>query len=276
MHVATELLDQPVHDRHAQTRAAGAAPGREEGLEQPCLRQLVHADAGVANGQTNEGAGNGPSGGEPVRGLQVSRPKRQAELAALGHGVACVGGQVHHDLFDRPGAGEDLIEPVGRLDLDIDVLGQQAAQGRLEVGDQLPQVEWLDLELLAPTEGEELLDELLTAGDGRFQFFNVIGRLTVGLGQLIGEEFGVDLHHGQQVVEVVSHSACQLTHRLHLLGLAELLLQLHALGEVADRAQQSGLAFELDDPRRDLRGQDAAVAMDQAILRWALGAAPQE
>ncbi len=74
-----------------------------------------------------------------------------------------------------------------RLDLNLDVLGQQAAQGRLEVGDHLPQIERLDLELLTPTEGNELLDQLFTASHGRLQFLDVRGPLTVRLSQLIGE-----------------------------------------------------------------------------------------
>jgi hypothetical protein len=61
-------------------------------------------------------------------------------------------------------------------------------------------------------------------------------------GEILGEDLGVADHHRQQVVEVVGDPARELAHRLHLLRLAQLLLELHPLRDVADDAEHVGRA----------------------------------
>ena len=51
---------------------------------------------------------------------------------------------------------------------------------------------------------------------------------------------------GEQVVEVVSHTARKLTDGLHLLGLAELLLETLALCDVIETAKHGLFALILD------------------------------
>ncbi len=67
--------------------------------------------------------------------------------------------------------------------------------------------------------------------------------------------------------------ARQLADRFHLLRLAELFLELETFGEVPDRAEQGRHTFVLDDARRDLRRNIAAVLVNQSVLRRTLGAA---
>ena len=60
--------------------------------------------------------------------------------------------------------------------------------------------------------------------------------------QLLGEVLGIAEDDGQQIVEIMRHAAGELTHRLHLLGLGEFLIELVDGGALA--LEQFGGAVE--------------------------------
>ncbi len=72
--------------------------------------------------------------------------------------------------------------------------------------------------------------------------------------------------HRQQVVEVVSHAAGEPADALHALGQEHLLLQVLALGDVADRGHPQRAVADLDGLRAHLDGDDGAVGAQQAVL----------
>ncbi len=81
-------------------------------------------------------------------------------------------------------------------------------------------------------EGEQLARQRPCPGRGPNDRLG-IGTAVVILGQRLRQELGVSVDGGQQVVEVVGDPARQPTDRLHLLGLAELDLELLVPGDVA-------------------------------------------
>ena len=84
------------------------------------------------------------------------------------------------------------------------------------------------------------------------------------LGKLLAKELGIAADDGQDVVEVVSDPAGEASDRLHLLGLAHLLLELLPAGDVLDhrdrQAGRSGVA------EVDVGVDDLSVASDETPL----------
>jgi hypothetical protein len=111
-------------------------------------------------------------------------------------------------------------------------IGGRLAPVKLDhAGDQVIRRHAHRLQWLEPGEGEQPLRQLPTA-QGRIEriVHQLAGLRAVhrpGTGQA---EIGDD--HTQKIVEVVRKAAGQGTDRLHLLGLAELLLNADALGDV--------------------------------------------
>ena len=66
---------------------------------------------------------------------------------------------------------------------------------------------------------------------------------------------------GEQVVEVVSDAACQLADGLHLLGLAQLLLEAEPLGDVLGEHEPGAPAFELDPVRENFHVDEGPVLL---------------
>ena len=86
-----------------------------------------------------------------------------------------------------------------------------------------------------------------------------------------GNSFGQDLRvaedDGQQIVEVVSHAAGQTADSLHLLRLAQSLLERHPLGDVMHQRRHAEHSTRLVDERRvvPVTSDRAAVLRDVVI-----------
>ena len=80
----------------------------------------------------------------------------------------------------------------------------------------------------------------------------------LGLVDRLEKHLGVTGDRRQEVVEVVGDPSGQATHRLHLLGLEELLLELLALGHVQEEAE------DLPAPLR--RGHQGLLVLDPPVL----------
>ncbi len=131
------------------------------------------------------------------------------------------------------------------------------AQQVREIGDQLADIRQFRVERLAPLEGQQLLRQL-GAVIGR------ILRLAQQDAQFLIVEPSLDhleiaADDGEEVVEVVGDAAGQLAHRLHLLGLAQLLFHPVAAGEVADEAGEDALAAGAGLADRQFHGKAGAV-----------------
>jgi hypothetical protein len=99
------LGDDAVHHGQAEAGPLAGALGGEEGIEHPRPRRLVHARAGVGDGQQHVRsrlrAGR-------VRGRRIREHdggRRDGETAARRHGVTHVDGEIHHHLLELAGIG---------------------------------------------------------------------------------------------------------------------------------------------------------------------------
>jgi hypothetical protein len=136
---------------------------------------------------------------------------RASEALALRHGVACVDGEVHQDLLDLAAVGLDLAE-VGRdVDLDLDVLADQALDHADEAADDLAEIEDGRYEHLLAAESQELARQ---GGGALARMLNLLHLcpclvVEVGMDQ---KAIAVAEDRGQKVVEVVRHAAGELAH----------------------------------------------------------------
>ena len=155
----------------------------------------------------------------------VSRPPDR-------HRVASVDRQVDEDLFHRCGIDHDGSQ-IGRERGDqLHVLVDQTAQQFLELLHQRIDVDQLRLQHLPAAEREQLSRERRRALPGRLNL-QQIRTQRILLRDLVEDQVAIAENRGQQIVEVVGHSACELTDRLHLLRLAELLFEPAPLRDVA-------------------------------------------
>ena len=162
------------------------------------------------------------------------------QQAAVGHRVAGVDGDVEQRGFELGAVGLDRAG-VGREDRpDLDPLAQRAVEQVGHAADQLVDVDDLGAERLAAGEGEQL------AGQRRRPRRRLDDRLGVAEALVVGqrgaaEHVGRALDDGQQIVEIVGDAAGQLAERLHLVGLAQLVL---GLGALADLDLQFGIGAD--------------------------------
>ena len=86
--------------------------------------------------------------------------------------------------------------------------------------------------------------------------------------EVVLQQFDLAAHHRQHVVEVVGDAAGQPRHRLHLLGLEQLLPEVGALGDVAqgDHLERSGDVAAPQGRFADLDPDDGAASIDQSGL----------
>ena len=157
------------------------------------------------------------------------------ERAAVGHGVACVHGEVEHRIRQqRPiathggfGAGRDgdLHAPVERASRKIDDFREHGCQRErlLPLG-------------VASRQREQAACEIGPFECGAFDAGGVFTYFDGVIGVLL-HEFGVPNDAREQVVEVVRHAACQLTYCFELGALRELLREAALLGDVVYDSQ---------------------------------------
>ena len=124
----------------------------------------------------------------------------------------------------------------------LDLLAQQPREHAVHALDHVVEAEHLRLEHLLAAVREQLLGQRRGPFAGAAHLLDVAAHRVV-VGHLGEGEVAVARDRGQQVVEVVRDPARELADRLHLLRLAELLLEVEALRLVdAERGQALELA----------------------------------
>ena len=148
----------------------------------------------------------------------------------FGHRVACVDGEVHEHLLELVRVGEHGVQGRRERRDQLDVLPDQSREHRRQALDDVVELEHARLQHLASAEREQLPGEDGRAlGGGR-------DLVELGLGGAVAafeQRLGVAADHGQEVVEVVGDAAGEPPDRLEPLRLAQLLLELLALADVA-------------------------------------------
>jgi hypothetical protein len=157
------------------------------------------------------------------------------EPAAVGHGVAGVDGEVHEDLLDLARVGLDAAELGIELGGQLHVLADGAPQELVDARHRGVEVEDLGLQHLPAREGQELAGERRGLLAGRHDLVEAAAMGGLG-GAALEPELSVADDRREQVVEVVGHAPGELADRFHALRLAQLLLELALLGDVAQDA----------------------------------------
>ena len=239
--MAAGELDDAADGGQAEAGPFARSLGGEQGLEDACPDIGGHADAGVADGQQDIGAGAG------VIGLGIGFVERDivghdGEPAAFGHGVAGVDGQVQDHLLHLPRIDLDRFQCRGEDGGQQDVVADQAAQHLLRVAHSDVEVEDLRLHRLLAAERQQLAGQRLGA----------LARLANLADQFLGrfvkrltaqQDFAVAEDDGEEIVEIVSDAAGELAEQLHFLGDEELLLQAaHGADVMSDEDGADGLA----------------------------------
>ena len=107
------------------------------------------------------------------------------------------------------------------------------------------------LEHLLAAESEKLLRESNGAVSRHFDLKQILLRGIVRI-KTFFRNFAVSDDYSEHVIEVVSNAGRQSPHRLHFLGLEELLLELFRLGNVVNDGQDAGLVVQLNALGSDL------------------------
>ena len=237
--VPAAARDDAVHGGQAEPGAAALRLGGEERVERALRGLARHSLAVVGDVDAHE----------PACGLD-----RHGHAAAARHRVAGVEHEVHQHLLELAAVGEHVDGLGGRDDRERDVLAERAVEQPLRLERDAVDVDGLEPEVVVAAEDQQLPREVRRALGGAHDLADV-GRGRVLGADLLADELGVVEDHGQQVVEVVRHAACELAERLHALRALErrlerllLLARADAVGDVGrDAAQARRVAVAVDD-----------------------------
>ena len=227
--------------------------------------QVLRSDTAAVVGcrQRNEPASAGPRMLSKVAGVQVLDGDFNRELAAAGHSVPRVDRQVQEDLFHHASIGFDQRRLGKVIELQRDILAEDARQHFGHVADHFIEVQALGLHDLAAAEGEQL------AGEGCGALADLLGGPDGHSGQIAArqQERGVAVDNGEDVVEIMSDAAGQLADGVHLLGLAQLVLQPFLARDIPEQSQQQRrLAPQLDEGGGILESDDVPVGQRQSAF----------
>ncbi len=232
---AAVLFNDAVDGGEAESGAFADFFRGEEGFED--MGESIWGDTAAGIGDFEEHVGAGVGVGLGGGGIFVDGGALGAdeELAAFGHGVAAIDGEVEDNLFEHDGVDLDVGEVGGEGEVDGDTFADGALHHIGHVFDELVGVEHDWLEELFSAEGEELSGEVGGAFGSEGDLLEGGGFLGVG-GVEGAEDFCVALDDGEEVIEVVGDAAGELADGFHFLGLAELIFELDAFGDVPEHA----------------------------------------
>lgn len=157
--VAAALLDDAVDGGETEAGTVAAFLGGEKRLENTGESGIVHAAAGVADGENDEGAGLAI--GESSGGVFVEIDGRsfQRDAAALGHGVSSIFDETGEDLFELDGINLDGTEGASGAKEDVNIVGEAAVEECEGMLDNFVEIEDFGENDLPAAKGEELVRE---------------------------------------------------------------------------------------------------------------------
>src|ERR1700722_673004 len=260
MQEAAVLTNDAVNGSKAQARAFADILGGKKRFENTVKSASVHSCPGI--GDREHGIASGP-------GMRLSRelllvehnfPGFNEELAALGHSIAGVDAQVHDDLFDLGRIGPNHGQIWGQIRFDFNIAAEDFFQEAESFGDVLIEIYVARLENLAAGEGEQLTGQGGRPNGLMPNFIEVAVEASVGVG-FVHAEFGPTEDGPNHVVKVVSDPTSQLADGFKFLGLANLLFQGQAFGNLLnDNFGTFGFSPGIPSPPADQpHGDDFAV-----------------
>src|SRR5271170_290735 len=229
--VTAALLDDAVDSGESEAGAFAILLGGEERLEDAGLSFAVHALAGVANGNHDVRAVFDESIFGVVGIVESDAGGANADFAAVRHGVLGIDHEIHDDLLELSGIGAGAANGRGEAGGEFHVFPDERAQEALHVFDDGVDVDDLEFEKLLAAESKKLAGKRSSAVGGLLNGFRLNVQRISG-SELVEENLGVAADHHEQIVEVVSDAAGETADGFHFLGLAELVFEDAALGDV--------------------------------------------
>ena len=221
--VSSALLHDAEHGRETEARALAGFLGRVEGLENPCLRRLVHSATRVGDGEHHVVTRLRRQVVARVRLVQSDVRSLDCQHASRGHRIPGVDYEVQDDLLD---VTRVRLDPSDRLLGEGDqlhVLSDEPLEHLLHAREKLVQVEHPGLDNLLPAEHQELSGETSRSQRCLSNFVYVRSQRVGGL-EIVENQLSVAEDDGEHVVEVVRDPAGETPDRFHLLRLSELFL----------------------------------------------------
>ena len=271
---AAVILDDFLSGGEAEAGAFSGFFGGEESFEDTLAIFRGDAAAVVANGDDDEGGGEGfgtgSVGAAGVFDLELD------DATFFRKSVAGIDAEIKEDLFDLGAVAEDGGGGFGRFGSDADARVDAVAEEALDVGNDLAHVRGFFLHRAAAGVAEELFDEFGGPGGG------LAGTFQAGFDfgfVAVGGEFGegdVAVDGGEEIVEVVGDAAGDQAQGAHFLGFPELAFEEGDLGVVTEdpdladdgtglRDHGEGLEFDLDG------GIEGQFAGQLTALVWSGG-----
>src|SRR5436309_3340325 len=148
------LLHNPIDSRKSKPGPLAFFFGGKEGFEEmgPDLR--IHSASGVFHRQHHVWSWLGNDRLFAMIPPQDNIGCFEKQLAALGHGVARIDGEIHNDLLKLPGISLDYAQPWLQDSEYLDVLAEQPPQHAPYFTDDLVQVQRLRRKHLPTAEGQ--------------------------------------------------------------------------------------------------------------------------
>ena len=193
----------------------------------------LRGDAGAGIGDTQA---HKPAGARLRVALDFSLgdfPCRSADrqLSAPGHGITRVHSEVQKDLFHHAEITVHRRQIRRRVERQSNGGAQETSQHLGCALDHVVQIQVLGLHRLFPAERQQLTGQIGGAFGGGAHLYQRFFRI-LAFHHSAENHVGMPLDDRQDVVKVMRHACGELADRFHLLQLAQLLLELSALGNV--------------------------------------------
>ena len=196
----------------------------------------LHALAGIGDRQADIVAGQKR---QAVAGRHHLVAGADADAAALGHGIAGIDAEIEQRQLELVLVGHHRGQAGGEIRFDLRARSERACQQVGHAGDQLGQLQRLDIELLAAGEGQHALGQGGAAPRALHGIVHQARQLGV-IGQPLPQQLQAAQDRHQQIVEIMRDAAGELADRIHLLrleqrlaGALQRLLGVFAFGDVA-------------------------------------------
>ncbi len=266
---ASALFDDAVDSCQTQSRSLPRFFGSEEWFKHVFDHLGRHPGARIADNQLHILARLGckTKSGEPF--VHKKRRRLDAELAAFGHCISGICGQIHQHLFDLPRVGLDGTRLSVQPKNNFNILSDQLAQHLRDFPDDLIHANKFGRTRPLPAEGQELARQSagLICRPGDFGDSRPVSGQGGGVSAKVGgNHFRIPENDGQQIVEVVGDAAGKPPDALQLLSLAQLVFEVLATGKVDDETKEAAPAGMFDRHRACHHWNLCAVFAKQFLL----------
>jgi hypothetical protein len=137
------------------------------------------------------------------------------------------------------------------LNVQLDILSNKSPEKVADTSDDFIYLHRMRLNDLFSTERKEPFGEIRRPL-GRRQYLIGKGAELIAFRQLHFYNSSIPYDRGKDIIEIMGHSAGELSDGLYFLGLTDLIFKLSALGHIVCRAEHSPSSLKLDDARREI------------------------